>query len=232
MAQYQPSTATFNGQQVSPNVVKWVGTESGMPKGPIWSTGYSGTGDPNATTFAPAGCDTTLQNGDHWFYTPSAGVRDLKTLIEVYHDTVGSNGVLEMDFGIDQTGNVADNQATSYKQFGDWINSCYGTNIASTKGNGLNNNNKQLDLKITDSGKKFDRVMIQEDLIQGQKVREFDILVNGNKMVSTTVVGYKRILILNQAVTTPATVSFVLNGYVGDSVDITNLAVFAPCSSG
>eukprot|EP01084_Bolivina_argentea_P065700 119753_1 len=30
MAQYQPSTATFNGQQVSPNVVKWVGTESGM----------------------------------------------------------------------------------------------------------------------------------------------------------------------------------------------------------
>eukprot|EP00483_Globobulimina_turgida_P008485 UN08502 len=74
--------------------------------------------------------------------------------------------------------------------------------------------------------------MIQEDLMQGQRVREYDIIVNGNKVVSTTVVGYKRIVALNKKFTTPATISFVLNGYVGDSVDITNFAVFAPCSSG
>lgn len=53
MAKYQPNTAVFGGESVSANPVKWVGTESGMPIGPIWSTGSSGTGDPN-------GCDPSI----------------------------------------------------------------------------------------------------------------------------------------------------------------------------
>ena len=73
--------------------------------------------------------------------------------------------------------------------------------------------------------------MVQEDLINGQRVRAFDILVNGNKVVSSTAVGYKHILLLNNKYQTPATVSFKLDAYVGDSVNITNFAAFAPCPS-
>ena len=176
--------------------------------------------------------NTIQQNGDHWFYTPSAGVRDLKTLIEVYHDTVGSNcGALEMDFAPDKTGAIASDQAARYAEFGAWIGTCYGMDIGNTSMVGMNSGKAQLDLKITDSGKQFDRVMVQEDLINGQRVRAFDILVNGNKVVSSTAVGYKHILLLKSTYKTPATVSFKLDGYVGDSVNITNFAVFAPCPS-
>eukprot|EP01083_Nonionella_stella_P289402 984789_1 len=136
--------------------------ESGMPDGPIWSLGSStGTGDPNGTTFVPTGCSTTLQNKDHWFYTPSVGIRDLETLIQVYHDTVGSNGVLELDFGIDRTGNVAPDQYIRYKQFGDWIRQCYGKSLNSTHGKAMNGHNNMMELEVMDSDSKmFDRVMI------------------------------------------------------------------------
>eukprot|EP01083_Nonionella_stella_P184431 669495_1 len=232
MAEYLPSTVTYNGQDVSPNAIKWVGTESGMPDGPIWSLGSSGIGDPNATTFVPTGCDTTLQNKDHWFYTPSVGIRDLNTLIQVYHDTVGSNGVLELDFGIDRTGNVAPDQYMRYKEFGDWIRQCYGKSLNSTHAKAMDGDNNMLKLEVMNSESKlFDRVMIQEDLMQGQRVRQFDITINGNRAVSSTVVGHKRILLLPQNVSTPATVTFVLKGFVGDSVDITNFAVFSPMDS-
>jgi alpha-L-fucosidase len=55
----------------------------------------------------PKCCDTTLQVGDTWFYEPNLAVRQLSELIQVYHQTVGRNGVLEMDFAIDRTGRVA-----------------------------------------------------------------------------------------------------------------------------
>ena len=126
----QPSAAAFGGLGISPNPVRWVGTESGLPSGPLWSTGTSGAGDPRATQWDSAGCDTTLQNGDHWFWTPTAGIRSLQELIQVYHHTVGSNGVLELDFAIDRDGLVNSAHAARYKEFGDWIRTCYGKPLA------------------------------------------------------------------------------------------------------
>lgn len=84
----QPGAVAFGGSGASPSPTRWVGTESGMPTGPLWSTGCSGNGgDPNATMWCPATCDTTLQVFDKWFYTPGLPIRDLGTLITVYHDT-------------------------------------------------------------------------------------------------------------------------------------------------
>ena len=39
---------------------------------------------------------------DVWFFEPGMPIRPLKTLIEVYHQTVGRNCVLEMDFAINR----------------------------------------------------------------------------------------------------------------------------------
>ena len=59
-------------------------------------------------------CDTTLQEADVWFYQPGQGIRPLAELIKVYHQTVGRNGVLEMDFAIDRTGKVAPSHEQRY----------------------------------------------------------------------------------------------------------------------
>lgn len=53
-------------------------------------------------------------------------------MIGVYHDTVGQNGVLELDFAIDRQGRVNATHAARYKQLGDWVRGCYGTPLANT----------------------------------------------------------------------------------------------------
>ena len=64
-----------------------------------------------------------LRLGDTWFFEPNLGLRPLSQLIEVYHQTVGRNGVLEMDFAIDRTGRVALAHEQRYGELGDWIRS-------------------------------------------------------------------------------------------------------------
>lgn len=81
-------------------------------------------------TVNPIAVDFTLQEGDHWFWTPGDAIHPLTDLITVYHNSVGANGKLELDFAIDRTGNVHPTHAAAYAAFGGWIRSCYGTALA------------------------------------------------------------------------------------------------------
>eukprot|EP01084_Bolivina_argentea_P302503 522137_1 len=231
ISDYQPTMVVYNGQGVTNNVIRWVGTESGVINGPIWSTGCAsdGTGNPNGTDFCPAGCDTELQENGDWFYVNSVGLKSLDTLITVYHDTVGNNGVLELDFAIDTTGNVHPNQAMAYKQFGDWIRNCYGNTLNNTNGV-ITNINGVLELEVS---KQFDRIMIQENLMNGQRVREFSVMIDGEGVYNGSSVGHKKIVVLKQVYNKVNTkVQLVLKQFVGGNVDVINFAVFAPCPSG
>ena len=131
LATHQPNAVGFGGLGISANPVGWIGTESGHPDCPggVWSLASDknpNCGDPSGTVFYPKTCDTTLQNGDHWFWTPpSTSVRSLEDLKSVYHQTVGSNGVLELDFAIDRDGIVNPDHEKVYRAFGSWISSCY-----------------------------------------------------------------------------------------------------------
>ena len=95
----QPGAIAFGGCDSKGNCVaaptagntRWVGTEAGVAPDPCWSTGVHGAGDPNSSLWNPAESDTTLQNGDNWFYDPGAGLRSLSALADVYHSTVGRN---------------------------------------------------------------------------------------------------------------------------------------------
>ena len=79
----QPNASAFGGLGVTANAICWVGTESGNPGGEIWSTGGAeGRGDASSSIWCPKGCDTTLQNGDVWFYEKSSSLRTLADLIE------------------------------------------------------------------------------------------------------------------------------------------------------
>ena len=107
----QNSTNATRADCVSKNAVRWVGTEAGVAPDPTWSTGYSGGGDPDSDIFQPAEADTTLQEGDQWFYNATVGVRSLATLLDVYHGTVGRNAFLMMDFAPNRDGLIAQDQA-------------------------------------------------------------------------------------------------------------------------
>ncbi|MDR3742201.1 MAG: hypothetical protein P4L40_24555 [Terracidiphilus sp.] len=80
---------------------------------------------------------------------------------QIYHHSVGSNSVLELDVAIDRTGRVDPVHAAAYKQFGDWIRTCYGTPLASTAANGT----QVLTLALPDNTI-MDRVWIRESLVR------------------------------------------------------------------
>ena len=44
--------------------------------------------------------------GDTWFYVEGTPLRPLSELITTYHNSVGMNTVMELDFAIDRTGQV------------------------------------------------------------------------------------------------------------------------------
>lgn len=220
----QPHTTAFNGYGVSPNPLKWIGTESGFSDPPQWSTGCtSSRGDPTSTTFCPTGADTVLQSPKAWFYVPGYGVRPLSELKTVYHDSVGNNAVLELDFAIDRTGNVDPVQAESYKAFGDWIRNCYGSPVASTSGN-----TSSLTLSVP-SGHSIDRVMMQEMIEYGERVRAYTVesLQGGSWSTYMTgqAIGNKRIFVAKEASTGISAFRLNVTQSVGVPL-ITNFAAF------
>ena len=56
--------------------------------------------------------------------------RPLSEMILIYHNSVGMNTVLELDFAIDRSGRLDPSHSARYKQLGDWIRTCYGKSIA------------------------------------------------------------------------------------------------------
>ena len=108
ISKYLPHTAAFGGVGVTPNAVKWVGTEEPATlRGPTWSTGTTRQGDPDdSKNFVPAGCDTVMLTPHHWFEGPPSKVRSLQSLVDAYHASVGSNCVLELGMAVDKTGRV------------------------------------------------------------------------------------------------------------------------------
>lgn len=233
-----PSTAAFGGWGVSQNPIKWVGTESGLPSGPIWSTGTGRQGDPDGSAFVPTGCDTVLTTPHTWFAIKGMGVRSLQDMIRSYHATVGNNCVMELGFVALRSGLIPDDQVQRAAQFGDWIRTCYGNPIASTSRLTPPPGGASPPLELTvPSGASVDRVMIQEDLSKGQRIRSYVVQYRGaantawrNFSIGTSV-GHKRIDVAPAAVTLRgpgAAFRLVIVGVAAPAV-LSNFAVFAPC---
>jgi len=201
LAKFQPNSNAFNGFGISKNPLRWIGTEAGQAPDPTWSTGVTNDGgDPNSPFWCPAECDTTLQNRDRWFYNATIGIRSLDELIGVYHQTVGHNCMLMIDFTPDRTGLIPPSYAARYKELGDWIRSCYTIPVEDKSTNGYG---KQFLIKYTGSPA-LDRVVIQEDQAIGQRVRSYHVeVLNQNQwqvISNGTSVGNKKIDLLQQAV--------------------------------
>ena len=219
---------------ISPNPSTWIGTESGegaCPDG-LWSTGNVKCGDPKSLKFITKTCDTTLQNNDHWFWTPPAtAIRNLDTMIEVYHDTVGNNGVMELDFAIDRDGLVAPEHEALYRSLGAWIKSCYGTPVIYDGSSNIQLNATTWQYTIALQGHDanatttVDRVVMREDITHGQRVRSWKLMVDKVMVSQGTSIGNRRVTIFNttQASTMTLTVEAV------DEPQWLQVDIFAPC---
>eukprot|EP01052_Picozoa_sp_SAG31_P020997 SAG31_NODE_1602_length_7780_cov_8.304699_2_plen_325_part_00 len=234
---------------VTRNSVRWIGNEAAVVVDQAgrtnedWSTGWSHGGSPpessraeaRAFLFHPTEIDYTLQNQDKWGYDGSVGNHNMSKLEQVYHDSVGRNGFLMMDFGPDKDGLIASDQVKAYKRFGDWIRRCYGSAVASISGSVAAN--QTLHVRIP-TGARVDRVMMKEDQINGQVIRAYDVEAQfpdgtWTRMSNGYSIGNKRIdvigLSLNRAKAIRLRVTALAPGSA--MAKLKHFGVYADCSN-
>lgn len=170
-------------------------------------------GDPTSPYFAPAECDTTLQTEDRWFWGEDQPLRSLDEMIDVYHQTVGRNCLLELDLAPDRSGLIPARHAARYKELGDFIKACYDNPIVNpVTANTTTATGVSLEFAYPTS---IDRIAIMEDQTQGQVIRAYEVwakIVDAEEMNGTldvpwtlvsngSSVGHKRIDLFETAIT-------------------------------
>lgn len=186
--------------------------QGGLPDEEIWSTGVSNDGgDPTSPYFAPAECDTTLQTEDRWFWGEDQALRSLSEMIDVYHQTVGRNCLLELDLAPDRSGLIPARHAARYKELGDFIHSCYESPASHPV-----NTTTPTGVSLTfDYPTSIDRIALMEDQTHGQVIRSYEVyakVVDAEEMDGTldvpwtlvsngSSVGHKRIDLFGDAIT-------------------------------
>jgi alpha-L-fucosidase len=196
---YAPNAIVFQGPFAS---IRWLGNEQGIAPYPAWNsvkladakTGIATAehGDPDGEVWMPLEADVPLKN-HNWFWSPTnhKNLRNLDQLMEIYYTSVGRGGLLLLNAAPDTTGLIPSEDMALYRQFGDEINRWFGKSIASTSGKG-----EIIEVKF-EKTTKIDHVIIQEDIIFGERVREYIIEghVNGSwkEIAKGISLGYKRI---------------------------------------
>ncbi len=196
---YAPNAIVFQGPFAN---IRWVGNEQGIAPYPAWNsvkakdakTGVAtgDHGDPDGDVWMPLEVDVTLK--DHnWFWSPGnyKNLRSLNQLMEIYYTSVGRGGLLLLNAAPDTTGLIPTEDIALYKQFGDEINRRFGKCVASTSGNG-----EVQEIKM-EKPTEIDHVVIQEDIVFGERVREYAVEgktgENWIELATGISIGYKRI---------------------------------------
>jgi alpha-L-fucosidase len=212
--QYQPNCLFYHNKQLAE--ARWGGSESGTVHYPCWATfPYVSTGagesahkeiakngfallkqgDPQGKFWMPAMSDAPLRGhgGHEWFWEPGdvGHIYPLENLMNIYYKSVGRNSTLIMGLTPDPNGLMPEPDVKRLKEWGDEVDRIFGRPVASTQGKGTK-------LELPFNGERsFDRIVIQEDIVQGERIRKYslEILQNGQwkPVAEGSCIGHKRI---------------------------------------
>ena len=242
--------------------VRWVGNESGLGRATEWSvtplqpdinkTIVTENNRLNITPTSedlgsneliiesksiywyPSEVDVSIRPG--WFYHPEQDhhVKTLPELVDIYFQSVGMNSVLLLNVPPDKRGLLHEIDVDHLQQFGAYIRSTF-------------KNEKLIDGEVewkarSGASKEFNiiqgdivnTVLLQEDILKGQRVEEFTVegLVNDEwiKITEGTTIGYKRLLRFNDTQATKIRIT------IDETRDIANIkkvgAYYAPVLKG
>ena len=182
--------------------IRWVGNEQGYAPYPAWNSvkkadavsGVSTTenSDPEGNAWLPIEVDTVIRYHD-WFWstTNEKDLRSLDELMDVYYNSVGHGAVLLLNIAPDTTGRIPEADAKRAAEFGAGIKRRFGKSIAETSGRG-----NFVELTF-DKPTTIDHVITMEDILQGERVREYVIegLVDGDwqRIAQGSAIGHKMI---------------------------------------
>jgi len=198
VAKHAPDAVVFGSPH---NTIRWVGNEEGIAPDPCWHavsesdacTGQARArhGTPDGDVWLPVEVDARMRRD--WFYSPSNAhtLKSVDHLLSIYYQSVGRGAVLLLNLNPDSSGLIPEVDARRAAEFGQSVRNRFGKPIASTQGIG-----PTLDL-LLGSRRTVDHVVLQEDISQGQRVRDFVLEVpHGSSWKAVfrgTAIGYKYI---------------------------------------
>jgi alpha-L-fucosidase len=243
VTKYQPNCLFYHNAQKAD--FRWGGSESGTVPYPSWSTfpfvfshavkqetifannfALLKTGDPAGKFWMPAMSDAPLRGhkgGHDWFWNPNEDhhVNPLDKMMNMYYGSVGHNSTLILGITPDNRGLIPNADVAMLRAWGDSIKKVFKTPVASLKP-------QQKDYTINiPQQKSFSKIVIQENIQEGERVRAFAIEANINgewKIIKEgTCIGHKYIglidtplkatavrLIIKEATSAPMIKTFAL----------------------
>lgn len=214
----QPEAMMFS--DAGPDV-RWVGNESGWAGETNWSIlrrdefwpgspNYKDltSGHEDGTHWLPAEVDVSIRPG--WYYHKSEDhkVRSVKTLVDIYYNSIGRNASFLLNFPVDARGLIHEKDVEHLMKMVNVIKKDFETNLAinvSVEASNVRGNSSTFDAeKAIDENKKtywstddgitkcsmtidfgkettFNRFLVQEYIALGQRVKKFTLEVFVNK---------------------------------------------------
>jgi alpha-L-fucosidase len=194
----QQNATLFGGTRTDGH---WAGNESGTAPSSIWNAIAKGTGfylSPEDEGWFYS--EAVLFTRAHWFWTPHSDdtLRSLEELIDIYNASIGHGATLLMNLTPDTDGLIPAAEVERMREFGETVRALYGTPLAVTDSTQGWSEDTTLYLKL-DHPQWVDRVVLEEDLRSGQRVRAYVIEVkrdgHWSKVSEDTSIGRKRIAI-------------------------------------
>ena len=191
VTKYQPNCLFYHNAQKAD--FRWGGSESGTVPYPSWSTfpfvfshavrqetifannfALLKTGDPAGKFWMPAMSDAPLRGhkgGHDWFWNPNEDhhINPLDKMMKMYYGSVGHNSTLILGITPDNRGLIPNADVAMLKAWGDSIKKVFKTPVAS-----LNPQQKDYTINIP-SQKSFSKIVLQENILEGERVRAFVI---------------------------------------------------------
>ena len=154
--QLQPTACIFG--DVGPDS-RWVGNESGYAAEESWST-FTAKGKTDAArpangdsindkegpaghrdgvAWVPAECDVPLRKGWFWHPNEDLTVRTPAQLMDIYFNSVGKGGCMNLGIAPDRNGLVCDADVRSLEAFGGLLRTLFAANLASSAVASANN---------------------------------------------------------------------------------------------
>ncbi|MDX2442413.1 MAG: alpha-L-fucosidase [Bacteroidales bacterium] len=188
---YQPTCLFYHNSQLAE--ARWGGSESGTVNYPCWATfpypsvdqtvykeinqnnfSLLKSGDPDGKYWMPAMSDAPLRgfNGRHeWFWEPGdeKNIFPLSKLLEMYYKSVGRNSTLILGLTPNPDGLMPEPDVQRLREFGEEIDRRFKAPLASTF---EQENRTEL---LFNEETIINHLILEEDIVQGERVREFVI---------------------------------------------------------
>lgn len=214
---YAPKAVIFS--DAGPDI-RWVGNESGIAGETCWNMidrnkvkiggsdqAYLNVGDPKGPDWVPAECDVSIRPG--WFYhaEEDSKVKTPEQLLDIYEKSVGRGMALLLNVPPDRRGLIHENDVKALMGFKKLRDAKYKSEapgkISRADYSGRSGSIVDVD-RVFDLGKgrAFDRVVLEEDLSNGQQISKFQIwtfdakgtATSGKPLSAGTTIGRKRIV--------------------------------------